>query len=73
MSPAAIQAFADRFALALMVEFICSDGLPAWYRKALFRQEMATKSNADAERFLERVIDRVADDDPLAALLGWAS
>ena len=65
--------FAEQFAEALTLELACGEGLPADYRRDLLRQECAKRSNAGAEEFLERVLGRLAYDDPLVALLGGAN
>ena len=52
-----ITAARARLQESLLVELICSD-LPAWYRRALLRQEMSSLDDASANEFLERVLGR---------------
>jgi hypothetical protein len=72
MTPAEIKELAEQLAAAVMFELICGDGMPAWYRRDLLRQELASRSNAAAEDFLERVMGRLDDDDPMVELMGGA-
>lgn len=72
MKAGEIRIFRDRLAAALVVELVCSDVLPAEYRRDIFRQEMRTADSATAEHVMERVMGRLDDADPLAAAMGWA-
>lgn len=68
-SEAELRAFADEFAQALAIELICGDGMPAEYRRALLRHELATMSDAAAEEYFERVMGRLDYDDELVVLM----
>jgi len=65
MSP---NATIEQFAQAIMFELVCGD-LPAWYRRAILRQQLAPMSNAAAEDFFERVMGRLDTEDPLVVLI----
>lgn len=64
-----LREFADQFKEALLVELVCGGGLPADYRRALMRQELAVRDDTAAEALAERIMGRLDHDDPLILLM----
>lgn len=48
-------------------ELICKETLPAWYRRALMQNELATLDDTASNDPLERVFGRLGHDDPQKA------
>ena len=69
MRTPSIKAARARLEQNLLLELICSDLLPAAYRRDLLRQESSTLDDTSANDFLERVFGRLDHDDPLVMLM----